>query len=282
MLLPYVNRFQRWRLGRAGFRDRAIDTPECRVHALDFEGRGDLPPLVVVHGICAEGAQFADTLLALRPHFSRIIVPDLPAHGRSGDPRGGLSADTLSSSTMVAMDALIDDSALVVGNSLGGLASVRYALERPHNVRALYLSSPAGGYQEPDVFQSFLKRLHLTSWREGVAFVSRIYGAPPLHRFFIGGGVRSLFSRPTMANFVQALSADDLLSPEQIRSLQMPVRLVWGGRDHLLPYEQFEFYREHLPETAVFEEPAHWGHCPYLDTPKELARSILDWAEAEA
>lgn len=279
MVLSLFNRIQRHRLLRAGFQPRTVQTGECEIEALELAGSGELPPLVVVHGICAEGAQFADTLLKLKPHFSRIVVPDLPGHGNSGDPRSGLTSRSLSDSVHELFDELIDEPSLVVGNSLGGMVSVRYALASPDKVRALYLSSPGGGQQAD--FQGFLDRFRLDSWSDGVAFAGQLYGRPPLHRYLIGGGVRGLFARTEMARFVGELREEDLLTSEDLGALLPPAHVAWGGRDWLLTREQFDFYRASLPRESTFEEPSHWGHCPYLDTPGELADSILNWARRD-
>lgn len=76
---------------------------------------------------------------------NRVIVPDMPGYGRSSkgidksDPFGDL-AD--------AMRGLIDeleiDTAHLVGNSYGGAAALRLALDTPHRVGKLVLMGPGG------------------------------------------------------------------------------------------------------------------------------------------
>lgn len=82
-----------------------------------------------------------------------------------------------------------------------------------------------------------------------------------------------------MARFVDAMRWDDLLQPEEISTLKPPVYLAWGKRDQLLPQNQLAYFQQNLPAGAVVETP-DWGHCPYLDSPRPFADSILRWARS--
>ena len=55
----------------------------------------------------------------------------------------------------------------------------------------------------------------------------------------------------------------------------MPVYLLWGAADTLLPKAHFEFFREHLPPDAVVERPPHFGHAPFLHQADEVAERML-------
>ncbi len=57
----------------------------------------------------------------------------------------------------------------------------------------------------------------------------------------------------------------------------MPVLLLWGKDERILPRDHLEFFRRHLPEHARFEEPEGFGHAPYLDDVDAVARRILSF-----
>jgi pimeloyl-ACP methyl ester carboxylesterase len=279
VLLKLVHALMRLRLWLGGFRSRRVTTSQGPMHVSEYVGEGELPPLVIVHGICAEGADFVDAVLALRGEFSSIILPDLPGHGQSSDPPDGLLPATLTETTLELFDEVVPKGGLLLGNSLGGVATLRYCLARPGRVRALYLSSPAGAKVSPEAFESFRAQLRLSTWRDGVTFVSKIYRKPPPHRWLIGGAIRDLFARSVLAGFVNALNHDDLIGPEELGALTTPTQVVWGTEDRLLPAEQLDFYKAHMPAGTPVHEP-RWGHCPYLDTPRAFAASVLAWARA--
>src|SRR5690349_23200904 len=75
----------------------------------------------------------------------RVIVPDMPGYGRSAkgidksDPFGYLG-DAIRS----LLDELDIDTAHLIGNSYGGAAALRLALDTPDRVERLVLMGPGG------------------------------------------------------------------------------------------------------------------------------------------
>ena len=105
------------------------------------------PAVVLLHGggPGASGlSNYVRNIDALAEDF-RVIVPDLPGYGRSskttrtGDPFGGL-ADAIRR----LLDHLGIDRAHLVGNSYGGAAALRLALDSPERVDRLVLMGPGG------------------------------------------------------------------------------------------------------------------------------------------
>ena len=105
-------------------------------------------PLVLLHGggPGATGASnYARNIDAFASAGYRVLVPDLPGYGRSSkeldhaDPFGDLA---------LVVRGLLDtsgiDKAQLVGNSFGGAAALRLALDRPDRVARLVLMGPGG------------------------------------------------------------------------------------------------------------------------------------------
>ena len=108
---------------------------------------GDAPAVVLLHGggPGASGlSNYSRNTEALSRHF-RVLVPDMPGYGRSSkyvdhsDPFGYL-ADTI----RAVLDELGIGTAHLVGNSYGGAAALRLALDTPHRVGKLVLMGPGG------------------------------------------------------------------------------------------------------------------------------------------
>lgn len=108
---------------------------------------GSGPAVVMLHGggPGASGvSNYARNIDALAEHF-RVIVPDLPGYGRSAkgvdrsDPFGYLAGLIRGQ-----LDELGIDAAHLVGNSYGGAAALRLALDTPHRVDKLVLMGPGG------------------------------------------------------------------------------------------------------------------------------------------
>jgi 2-hydroxy-6-oxonona-2,4-dienedioate hydrolase/4,5:9,10-diseco-3-hydroxy-5,9,17-trioxoandrosta-1(10),2-diene-4-oate hydrolase len=108
---------------------------------------GSGAPVVMLHGggPGASGvSNYSRNIDALAEHF-RVIVPDMPGYGRSAkgvdqsDPFGYL-ADTIRG----LIDELGLPTAHVIGNSYGGAAALRMALDTPGRVGKLILMGPGG------------------------------------------------------------------------------------------------------------------------------------------
>src|ERR1700759_3219632 len=108
---------------------------------------GSGTPVVMLHGggPGASGvSNYSRNIDALAQHF-RVIVPDMPGYGRSAkgvdqsDPFGYL-ADMIRG----LLDELGLATAALVGNSYGGAAALRLALDAPGRVDKLVLMGPGG------------------------------------------------------------------------------------------------------------------------------------------
>jgi pimeloyl-ACP methyl ester carboxylesterase len=104
---------------------------------------GDGPPLVLLHG----GMQFAATWIRVIPALMathRVIAPDLPGHGASEVPDGRLDADRV----LAWLDELIERSCpsppALVGHTLGGAISARYAIGHGERISLLVLVDALG------------------------------------------------------------------------------------------------------------------------------------------
>src|SRR5690348_4715930 len=130
-LLPVAERLARRALNARGIESRFVDTRLARHHLYDAKGSGTLPTVVVLHGISSAATPFAPLLRRLLPHFRRVIAPEAPGHGFSGEPRAPLTVDTLFESMTELLDRELAEPAIVFGNSLGGAVAFAYAIERP-------------------------------------------------------------------------------------------------------------------------------------------------------
>nr|WP_280247899.1 alpha/beta fold hydrolase [Nocardia abscessus] len=112
-----------------------------------FSETGAGPAVVLLHG-GGPGAgglsNYARNVEPLARRF-RVIVPDMPGYGRStkridqSDPFGDLAA-----AVGGLLDALDISSAHLIGNSYGGAAALRLAMDRPEKVGKLILMGPGG------------------------------------------------------------------------------------------------------------------------------------------
>lgn len=213
---------------------------------------GSGPAVVMLHG-GGPGASGVSNYLrnidALADHH-RVIVPDLPGYGRSvkdvdrSDPFGYL-ADTM----RALMDELGVKTAHLVGNSLGGAAALRLALDTPRRVNKLVLMGPGGigttrglptaglkslldyyGGEGPsrDKLETFIRTYlvydgasvpdDLIDHRYQASIDPAVIANPPLRR-------------PSGPLALRTLWRMDLTRDTRLKHLQTPTLVLWGRDD---------------------------------------------------
>ncbi len=248
-----------------GARSRLFQTSLGTLHTLDWEGSGPRPPIVLVHGLGSCASDYGPLLRWLRPRHKRLIAPDLPGHGRSQTPSVPLTASRITAALLEMMDRVVKEPSIVFGNSLGGIAALRYANLRPDHVMALVLASPGGAPMGwPELLQ-FKKSFDLSSNRAAMQFTRRFMGAPQPGMSFVARGVRVRMSRAGPKSLLEEVTPDVLLSPEEVQGLRPPTLVMWGDQDDVLPRHNRRFFSENLPAHGRFEAMPGLGHSPYLD-----------------
>lgn len=253
---------------------RFVEVLGLRVHLRDT-GPRDGPAVLLLHGFGASLHTWEAWAERLQDRF-RVIRLDLPGFALTGpDPTGDYSDDRAVAVLAALLDALGVAQAAVVGNSLGGRLAWRFALAHPDRVARLVLVAPDGfappgrAYGEREGAAPLMRLLPWTlprrMLREGVA---PSYGDPSrfpeaelarTHDLMRAPGVRAAM----VARMNQRVIEDPrLLLPR----LGMPVLLLWGERDRMIPASHARDWLVLLPEAAHVELPG-LGHVPQEEAP---------------
>lgn len=277
-LLPLVERVGKTALNQLGARSRWAETSVGRLHFYDAPGSGSLPTVVLLHGIGSSALPYGPVLQRLRRHVRRIVMPEAPGHGWSAPPSEALTPATLFTAMNELLAREVDEPAIVAGNSLGGAVALNYALTSPDRVRGLLLSSPAGASMEQLELDRLLGAFKLRSRADARSFLSRLYHRVPWFAPLVADDLVRQFSRDVIVSFTGAVRNEDAFKPEQLAALTMPVLLIWGRSDRLMPSANLEYFRRHLPPHTRIEEPEGIGHSPHVDAPRLIADRITSFA----
>lgn len=261
----------RARLRSRGYESLKIPTRVGRLHVLRAEGDGAGPPLVVLHGLAAAGHFYSSVFEPMRPLVRSVLAPDLPGHGKSPLP-SHLATGALVEALAEALQETLDERAIVFGNSLGGAAAVRLASAHPELVRGLFLVSPGGAPMSDAERDRFLDRFDLRSHGAALSFVDGLFAERHALRHLLAWGTQRKFSQAETRALLERLRVDAhaFLTREMLAGLQVPVHVVWGGADRVLPIEQLSFFRAHLPAESRIELVPYYGHTPQFDHPRDL------------
>ncbi len=111
---------------------------ESRAGRIYYESFGDAcaPPIVFCHGVSMDHRTFDGQVSGLRDRF-RIIVWDMPYHGKSSNTRSGTPFSQTSAGVICdLLDHLDIEEAVIVGLSLGSYVTQTMAYMHPERVRA--------------------------------------------------------------------------------------------------------------------------------------------------
>jgi len=112
---------------------------------LSGEGRGEGPPIVLLHGLTATRRYVVMGSRVLERSGLRVISYDARGHGRSApapDP-SAYGYERLTSDLLAILDALDVERVILAGASMGAHTIVRFVLRHPERVSALGLITPA-------------------------------------------------------------------------------------------------------------------------------------------
>lgn len=249
---------------------------------------GEGPAVVLLHGggAGASGASnYSRNIDALARRF-RVIVPDMPGYGRStkgidqDDPFGDLAT-----SVRGLLDELGLDKAHLVGNSYGGAAALRLALDRPDKVDKLVLMGPGGvgttrglptkglsqllGYYGGDgpsleKIETFIRSYlvydgaavpqELIQQRFEASIDPAVVADPPLQR-------------PSGPKALKTLLRMDFTRDKRLAKLQAPTLVIWGAADKVNRPSGGQRLLETIPNCDLYVA-AHTGHWVQWERPE--------------
>jgi len=124
---------------------------------LHVESVGAGPPLVLLHGPGAYGAQWIGVIPDLATTH-RVIAPDMPGHGSSGFFAGGITPDAVIGWLDDLIECTCSQPAILVGHTLGGAVAARFAADSPRRLAGLVLVDTLGlvEFQPQPAFASAL------------------------------------------------------------------------------------------------------------------------------
>jgi len=250
------------------------------VHAYRLPGAGVGPPVVLVHGLGGSANGWVRILQGLARDFSAVYALDLPGNGFSPLPASGpLTLEEQLDVLHAFCSEVVKAPAFVVGNSLGGALSVILAAVHPEDVAALGLVAPAGGQMTPESLTELMRVLDVRTTADAVRLTRRLFHRAPLLAILFAPEMKKMHATPAVRALRTHAQVRSHIPPELLRTLRAPTLLLWGASEKLLPREQLDWYRAHLPPGARIEVVEGFGHVPQMERPRELVERLRAFAD---
>jgi pyruvate dehydrogenase E2 component (dihydrolipoamide acetyltransferase) len=253
---------------------RDIEVDGRRLRYLEL-GTGEAVPVLLLHGFGADLNSWMFTQPALAEGRC-AIAPDLPGHGGSVKDVGAGDADALADAVGGALAALDVARAHLVGHSMGGAIAARVAARWPERVASLTLIASAGLGAEinaafVDSFVRMARRRDATEVLNLLvhdpALVSRSMIEDVL-RYKRIDGVNASLEAIARAWFAGGKQTFDVRG--DIAALSVPVQIIWGRDDRIIPVAQAEELASSLPVHILDAA----GHLPHMEKSAEVNRLI--------
>jgi pimeloyl-ACP methyl ester carboxylesterase len=166
----------------------------------------------------------------------------------------------------------------VIGNSIGGWIAAEIALAASPRVSGVILIDAAGvpvsGEQAVDFFTLTMDQVLDLSYYRPDPVRASLAQLPAAAQAAMAG------NRAVLETYAGHAMADPGL-PGRLPAVRVPVLVVWGEADRMIPVEHGRAYAAAIPGARLLTL-AQAGHLPQLETPDQLLAAVRDFMAGTA
>ncbi|MEB3232542.1 MAG: alpha/beta fold hydrolase [Leptolyngbyaceae bacterium] len=261
------------------------------------------PSLLLVHGFGASTDHWRKNIAELKANFD-VWAIDLLGFGRSAKPEINYSSDVWCRQLHDFITEKVGNPVVLVGNSLGGYASLCVAAQYPQSVQGVVLLNSAGPFSDAlppqpspalkATWQRLVRSILLHPLPSYLLFqytrrrsvirktLTKVYFDPTavtdqlvedIYRPSCDPGAAKVFAAVFKAK--QGEPVDQLLA-----QMRCPLLTIWGSQDPWMKvHERGAKFRQHYADLT--EHYLKAGHCPHDEVPQQVNQLLSEWVEAK-
>lgn len=269
-------------------------------HSIQYTVLGTGQPLVLIHGFGASIGHWRKNIPSLAAAGYQVFALDLLGFGGSAKPALDYTVGLWVELLRDFWTAKIQQPAVFVGNSIGGLLTLSVLAEHPEMAAGGVLLNPAGGLNHRPEELNVPLRLIMGSFAKLVS--SKQFGPWLFDRVRQKAQIRAslrqvyrdaeavtdelidLLHAPSCDPGAQQVFAAILTAPagprpiELLPRIQVPLLVLWGEADPWTPIAGSKLYQDLTGSHDVeFVSIPNTGHCPHDERPEIVNPAIINW-----
>ena len=245
------------------FADEFLSINGCRTH-LRRAGKGK--PLLYLHG--ASGAPVILPFMEKLAERFDVLIPEHPGYGQSGEPEWLENIHDVAYFYLDLIKQLNLREILLVGTSMGGWMAMEIAVRDTSRLSQVVLVSPAGiaapGVRVADIFLMAPEDVVRNIYHD--SSIAEKLLAVPMTPEAIDIGLKN---RHTTARLAWEPRFHDPHLPKWLHRIDVPVTIVWGEQDRIIPVQFVDEYKKHFPNAQIHIVKGA-GHLPQVEKPDEF------------
>ncbi|MDB9314843.1 alpha/beta fold hydrolase [Spirulina sp. CS-785/01] len=260
------------------------------------------PPLLFIHGFGASTDHWRKNMAELQTEFS-VWAIDLLGFGRSAKPNLAYSGDLWREQLQDFITEVVKQPVILVGNSLGGYASLCVAAQGAEFASGVVLLNSAGPFTEPEtekprsnrvqrLFRERVRSLFLHPWVSYFLFQSmrrprkirqtleKVY----LDKSAVTDRLVEEIYRPSCDQGALQVFMSVFKSPQGektdvlLQRLSCPLLTIWGEGDPWMNCrDRAAKFRQYYP--TLTEHFLQAGHCPHDEVPTQVNQLLRQWVQ---
>jgi pimeloyl-ACP methyl ester carboxylesterase len=252
-----------------------------------WDSGGDKPVLILLHGFGASTQfQWYKQVGSLTDSY-RVILPDLIYFGGStvNSPISSVGEQVEAIQTLI--DQLGIKTFSLCGVSYGGLVAAELALSNQEKIKKMILcDAPVKFMDENDIkliyekfnVKSFNELLVPDNYKKLKKLLSIAYLHPPkVPAFMLKSVYRNLYIKQAEGqnSLLNSLDKEKDLFANREYHYQLPVLLIWGAEDNLIPVKVGQELQKHIGANARLEIIPNTAHMANLEAPKAFNKIMI-------
>jgi pimeloyl-ACP methyl ester carboxylesterase len=248
--------------------------------------------VILIHGCGGCIEIWKDNVTALA-QGRKVYALDLPGFGRSDKPHVRFSTPYFTEFLKEFMIVQDVDKSTLIGSSMGGVISLQFALQYPHQVEKMILADSVGLGKELSISLRIATLPILGEWltrpsrKEAAQFARMLFYNQDLitdqmveqgyEMVSLPGAQRCLLSAHRYMYNIWGVKSD-VYHPilDHLEEIKAPTLVIWGAQDRLLPVAHAYLAPQRLPNAKLhIFNPC--GHMPNMERAEEFNSLVIDF-----